>query len=75
MPPMRTRNRWILLTLLWIVAFGWGDHADRKATAMAQRPPNFIVVYADDMGYADIGSFSTRTDGGRPSTPNLDRMA
>ncbi len=53
---MRARNRWILLTLLSIVGFGWRDHTSRPA---AQRPPNFIVVYADDMGYADIGSFST----------------
>lgn len=34
------------------------------------RPPNVIVILADDMGYADIGVF-----GGRPVTPNLDRMA
>ena len=33
--------------------------------------PNFIVIFADDMGYGDIGVF------GHPSikTPNLDRMA
>jgi arylsulfatase A len=42
---------------------------------LAQRPPNFIVIYADDMGYADIGPFSTREASGRPRTPNLDRMA
>ena len=39
------------------------------------RAPNFIIVYADDMGYADIGPFSTRTGVARPQTPNLDRMA
>ncbi|MGC4235304.1 MAG: sulfatase [Niabella sp.] len=37
----------------------------------AQRLPNFIVIYADDMGYGDLGI------NGNPSilTPNLDRMA
>lgn len=37
----------------------------------AQRKPNFIVIYADDMGYGDIGIL------GQPNirTPNLDRMA
>lgn len=36
----------------------------------ADRPPNFVIVYADDLGYADIGPF-----GGKIPTPNLDRMA
>ena len=35
------------------------------------RPPNFIVILADDQGYGDLGSY------GHPTlrTPNLDRMA
>jgi arylsulfatase A len=41
----------------------------------AQRPPNFVIVFADDLGYADIGSFSTRDAKAKPRTPNLDRMA
>ncbi len=34
-------------------------------------PPNFVIIFADDMGYGDIGVF------GHPTirTPNLDRMA
>ena len=34
------------------------------------RPPNVIVIFCDDMGYADIGPF-----GSNVATPNLDRMA
>jgi arylsulfatase A-like enzyme len=41
----------------------------------AQRQPNFIIIFADDLGYADIGSFSDREGRARPRTPNLDRMA
>jgi arylsulfatase A-like enzyme len=37
----------------------------------ARRPPNFIVIFCDDLGYGDIGSFSNPTI----RTPNLDRMA
>ena len=36
-----------------------------------QRPPNFVIIYADDLGYADIGSFGATGY----KTPNLDRMA
>ncbi|NHF60461.1 sulfatase [Flavobacteriaceae bacterium TP-CH-4] len=36
-----------------------------------ERPPNFIIIFADDLGYGDLGVF------GHPTirTPHLDRMA
>ncbi len=37
----------------------------------ADRSPNFIIVFCDDMGYADIGPFGAEGY----ATPNLDRMA
>jgi arylsulfatase A len=37
----------------------------------AERPPNFVVIYCDDLGYADIGPFGAESY----ATPNLDRMA
>jgi len=36
-----------------------------------KRPPNFVVIFCDDLGYGDIGSFGNPTI----RTPNLDRMA
>ncbi len=43
--------------------------------AAADRPPNIVVIFMDDMGYADIGPFAPK--GGLPgyTTPHLDRMA
>jgi arylsulfatase A len=47
----------------------------RDQAAATQRLPNFIVIYADDLGYADIGPFSGEKGAAAPRTPNLDRMA
>ena len=70
------RLRTAVLLALFAVASGWpGDAPVPRRAAYAQRPPNFIIVLADDLGYADIGSFSTRQGAARPRTPNLDRMA
>lgn len=41
------------------------------AAARPARPPNVVLVFNDDMGYADIGPFGAKD----VSTPNLDRMA
>lgn len=34
------------------------------------KPPNFLVIIADDMGYADLGCY-----GGEIATPNIDSLA
>ncbi len=41
------------------------------AALAADRPPNFVIIFADDLGYGDLGCY------GHPTirTPNLDRMA
>lgn len=36
----------------------------------ASRPPNIVLIYADDLGYADVCCF-----GGKTPTPNIDRIA
>jgi len=41
------------------------------ASAADARLPNFVIVFIDDMGYADIGPFGAKGY----ETPNLDRMA
>jgi arylsulfatase A len=44
---------------------------DPAAAATKATRPNIVIIYIDDMGYADIGPFGAKGY----STPNLDRMA
>lgn len=39
-------------------------------SAAAERAPNVVLFYCDDLGYADVGCF-----GGKTKTPNIDRLA
>src|SRR4051812_9506738 len=41
------------------------------AQAPAAAPPNVIIIFCDDMGYADVGVFGAKGI----KTPNLDRLA
>ncbi len=54
---------------LLAAAVVWGIVAG--AARAAERSPNFVVVFCDDLGYGDLGCF------GHPTirTPHLDRMA
>jgi arylsulfatase A-like enzyme len=67
--------RLILLIFSTVLALGWRGDVHRDQTPATSRPPNFIIVYADDLGYADIGPFSSKSGNSRPQTPALDRMA
>ncbi len=56
------RLPWILLPAL----LGIG-----AAPAAEDPPPNFLLIVADDLGYADLGAYG----GTRSRTPHLDRLA
>ena len=70
---MRTFRFNMILVLLAIagdLAIFQSGRAGR-ADAVEPLPPNVIIIYIDDMGYADIGPFGAEGY----ETPHLDRMA
>lgn len=52
----------ILITALVLPGIAAGQNADR--------PPDIVVIVADDIGYSDFGCY-----GGEIATPNIDRIA
>ncbi|MHC5108351.1 MAG: sulfatase family protein [Planctomycetota bacterium] len=42
-----------------------------SAAQPQERPPNIVVIFTDDQGYSDVGSYGARDF----ETPHLDRMA
>jgi arylsulfatase A-like enzyme len=55
------------LVILCCLGFGEGNFLAHAAEADS---PNIVVIFADDMGFSDLGCY-----GGEIKTPNLDRLA
>lgn len=55
--------RWVALLGLWCCV-----HLNESVAA--PRPPNFLIIVADDLGFSDLGCY-----GGEIATPHLDSLA
>jgi arylsulfatase A-like enzyme len=55
---------------IWLLVLLGSSLSVAVAADGPTRPPNVVLIFCDDLGYADIGPY-----GGKAPTPNLDRMA
>jgi uncharacterized sulfatase len=53
----------------------WAQGPQRAQAAADGRPPNIILILADDLGYNDISTFGGGVAGGRVQTPHIDQLA
>src|SRR4051794_30723256 len=73
MATLKRSIRWAQIALIFIAAAASAERtfADKLDSPKASRPPNIVIIFIDDMGYADIGPFGATAY----KTPHLNRMA
>lgn len=53
----------------------WQSGPAVPAALAADRPPNIVLIVADDLGYNDISTFGGGVAGGQLQTPHIDDLA
>jgi arylsulfatase A len=64
-------HRWCGVALVAITSWLMGSSDNAAVAGVADRPPNVVIIFTDDQGYADVGVFGAEGF----ATPNIDRMA
>ena len=68
---MLPARHFLTLHVAALIYFNVGSPSLLRAQEESEGLPNVVIIFIDDMGYADIGPFGAEAY----ATPNLDRMA
>jgi arylsulfatase A-like enzyme len=68
---VQAMTRSVVRSLLCLAALALSAVPAAAERPKTERPPNFVIVFADDAGYGDFGCYGARDI----ETPNIDRMA
>lgn len=60
-----------LFYALLVLGFFLGCKSTEEQATTTQSSPNIIIIYADDLGYGDVGAYGAT----ELKTPNIDRLA
>lgn len=66
-----TMNKTLLVLLAFLITGITSNAQGKISEKQNSRLPNIIYIYADDLGYAELGSYGQQ----KIKTPNLDKMA
>jgi len=65
------RNAIGMLTLVLALSAPFIAAAEPAASPPTKRPPNVVLIFCDDLGYADVGCYGAKGY----TTPHIDRLA
>ena len=54
---------------------GWESGPDAPAAPPSERPPNVVIILADDLGFNDVSFFNGGAGDGSVQTPRIDSIA
>ncbi|SMO73722.1 sulfatase family protein [Fodinibius sediminis] len=69
---MISDNFWCISFIMIMMSFLGSCNTENQSNEGDSSNPNIVILFADDMGYGDVGAYNKES---RISTPHIDRLA